>query len=105
MRKEIDMDMKNELLTFDIERNIQAWNAIGGDSIKNVEIMNVIQTVIIFRFENPITGIKERFVSRVLPKDKITLMIYLDKQKQTYLYVDKINREKYYFDLSFLNES
>ena len=39
---------ENELLTLDIERNIQAWNAIGGDSIKNIEIVNVVQTVIIF---------------------------------------------------------
>jgi hypothetical protein len=96
---------ENELLTLDIERDIQALNAITGDSMRNIEFVNVVQTVIIFYFDKLVTGRKEKFISRVIPKDKITLMIYLDKQKDTFLYIDKVDREKYYFDLDFLNKT
>lgn len=44
----------------------------------------------------------KRFISRVIPKDKVSLSFYLDQQKQTILYVDKTDRNKYYFDLDFL---
>ena len=93
---------KNELLTLDIEREIQSWNALGGGYIRNVEQVQIKQTVIIFSKPNIRSGQTEKFISRVVPKDKITLSFYLDKQKQTILYVDKINRERYYFDLDFL---
>ncbi len=94
---------KNELLTLDIEREIQGWNALGGGSMRNVEQVQIKQTVIIFLKPNIRSGQTEKFISRVIPKDKITLTFYLDKQKQTTLYVDKTNRERYYFDLDFLN--
>lgn len=92
----------NELLTLDIEREIQAWNVIGGGSMRNVEQVQINQTVIIFFKLNIRSGQTEKFISRVIPKDKITLSFYLDKQKLTTLYVDKTNRERYYFDLDFL---
>ena len=93
---------KNELLTLDIEREIQGWNALGGGSMRNVEQVQIKQTVIIFYKPNIRSGQTEKFISRVIPKDKITFSFYLDKQKQTMLYVDKTNRESYYFDLDFL---
>jgi len=93
---------KNELLTFDIEREIQGWNALGGGAMRNVEQVHVKQTVIIYSHLNNRTGKTEKFISRVVPKDKITLAFYLDNQKETTLYVDKTNRERYYFDLDFL---
>lgn len=95
----------NELLTLDFERQIQGWNAIGGGSMRNVEQVQVIQTVLVYNYQNPRNGKLETFISRVIPKDKISLSFYLDRQKQTTLYVDKINRDKYYFDLDFLNDS
>jgi len=95
----------NELLTLDFERQIQGWNAIGGGSMRNVEQVQVKQTVLIYNYQNPRDGKLEKFVSRVIPKDKITLSLYLDRQQQTTLYVDKSNRDKYYFDLDFLNDN
>lgn len=94
----------NELLTLDFERQIQAWNAIGGGSIRNVEQVQIRQTVLVYSYHNTRTGKLEKFISRVIPKDKVTLSFYLDRQKQTLLYVDKINRDKYYFDLDFLSD-
>ncbi len=93
---------KNELLTLDIEREIQGWNALGGGAMRNVEQVQVTQTVIIYSYLNNRTGKTEKFISRVVPKDKISLTFYLDKQIETTLYVDKTNRERYYFDLDFL---
>ena len=93
----------NDLLTFDFERRIQLFNALGGESWRNVEQVEVIQSVIVYSYQNKRDGEIERFVSRVIPKDKITLSFYLDRQKQTTLYVDKANRASYYFDLDFLN--
>jgi hypothetical protein len=93
---------ENELLTLDIEREIQGWNALGGGAMRNVEQVQATQTVIIYSYVNNRTGKTEKFISRVVPKDKITLTFYLDKQKETTLYVDKTNRERYYFDLDFL---
>ena len=93
---------KNELLTLDIERQIQFWDALGGNSMRNVEQIQINQTVIIYSYLNNHTGQEEKFISRVISKDKVTLAYYLSEQKQTTLYVDKTNRTHYYFDLDFL---
>jgi hypothetical protein len=69
----------------------------GGTGMQNVQ-----QSVIVFSHVNPKTGTTERFLSPIIAKDKITLSFYLDRQKQTSLYIDKSNRNLYYFDLDFL---
>lgn len=89
-----------ELLAFDVERQIQSWYS---DPIRNMKKVQVNQSAIVYNYRNQRTGETEKFVSRVIPKDKISLSFYLDKQKQTILYVDKANRSRYYFDLDFLN--
>ena len=94
---------QNDLLTVGFELEIQAWNSLGGDSMRNVEQVEVAQTIIIFSRLNNRNGLTEKFISRVIYKDEITLSFYLDRQKKTTLYVDKVNRKKYYFDLSFLD--
>ncbi len=93
----------NEILTFVFERQIQIWNSMGGGSWRNMEQTHVEQTVLVYYHHNSRTGETEKFVSRVIPRNKITLSFYLDSQKETNLYVDKTNRSKYYFDLDFLN--
>jgi hypothetical protein len=93
---------ENELLTFDFERQIQAWNAVGGDGGRNVKQVQVTQSVVVFYRKNTLSGETEKFVSRVIPKDKVTVAFYLDEQRETTLFVDKTNRELYYFDLDFL---
>jgi hypothetical protein len=65
-------------------------------------MQNVQQSVIVFSYANSKTATTERFLSPIIAKDKITLSFYLDRQKQTTLYVDKSNRSLYYFDLDFL---
>ena len=93
----------NEFLTLSIERETQGWNTLGGGAWRNVEQVQVRQSVLIYERQNPRSGVVEKFVTRVIPKDKITLSFYLDKQQHTSLYVDRENRAKYYFDLDFLN--
>ena len=90
----------NYLTTLDIERNIQAVNSILSN-IGNAEKIHVFQTVLIYTVD--INGKIIKFSSRILPYDRINLLFKLDKQKETILYVDKKNREMYYFDLDFLN--
>ena len=94
---------QNELLTLGLEREIQSLNAMGGGSMRNIEQVEILQTVIIYSKLNNKTGVTEKFISRVINKDETTLSFYLDRQKQTTLYVDKTNRQRYYFDLDFLN--
>lgn len=63
---------------------------------------NEVQSVIIFKRENPQTAKIERFLSPVIPQDKKTLSAALDRQRNTTLYVDRADRSRYYFDLDFL---
>ena len=72
------------------------------DDTRGTGIAEIRQSVILFPYQNNRTGQTERFVSQVIPKDQVTLSFYLDKQKQTTLYVDKNDRTLYYFDLGFL---
>jgi hypothetical protein len=60
------------------------------------------ESVFICQLDNPRTGEKERFLSPVIPKDKITLSFYLENQKTTTLHVDKTDHTRYYLDLDFL---
>ncbi|MDI3321463.1 hypothetical protein [Pinibacter soli] len=85
-----------------IEINMYGWGAISAYDIQKPEQVQVNQTVIIFSRDNSRTGHTDRFVSRVIPRDKVTLGFYLIQQKQTTLYVDKSNPARYYFDLDFL---
>jgi hypothetical protein len=94
----------NEFLTLSIEREIEGWNTLGGGAWRNVEQVQVRQSVLIYERQDPRSGVVEKFMTRVIPKDKITLSFYLDKQQHTSLYVDKGNRGRYYFDLDFLSE-
>lgn len=47
-------------------------------------------------------GREKIFVSPVIAKDKATLGFLLDIQKETVVYVDKNNADRYYFDVGFL---
>lgn len=93
----------NEMLGLVVEHYAPILGVIAHSTESNFEKVNVVQTVLIYNYYNNRTGETERFISRIIPKDKITLAFYLDNQKQTNLYVDKANRGRYYFDLDFLN--
>jgi hypothetical protein len=70
------------------------------DSNYNVEEKDVLQSVILFETEHE--GKKEKFYSHTLYKDEVSLRIKFDRQKETCIYIDKDNSERYYFDLEFL---
>lgn len=72
------------------------------DSDKSIENINSNEAVLIFETEK--YGEKEHYYSPVIYKDEITLRFMLDKQKETYIYIDKENRSNYYFDLEFLDD-
>lgn len=81
---------------------VQAFNIISGNTMKNVKDHSINQVVVIYNYPNPVSGEIEKFVSPVLNKDKQTLLFYLSRQKETYIYLDPENRN-YYFDLDFLH--
>ncbi len=101
--------------TYSEERNLyddsgiggrmQAMNAMGGFHMHNIENIQIVQSVFIFHYAKHSTAEQEKFISPVISKDRVTLMIYLDKQRETMLYVDKSNRKEYYFDLQFLQST
>ena len=72
------------------------------DSNENIINREVNQTVLVF--ESDKYGTKKQYYSRTIFKDEITLRFLLDKYKETYIYVDKNNRDQYYFDIEFLND-
>ncbi|MBV4359226.1 hypothetical protein [Pinibacter aurantiacus] len=92
----------NDPLFLAIEQSIYSGNTGTGFDKPSFEQVQVKQTVIVFSRYNSRTGLTDKFVSRVIPKDKVSLSFYLDQQKHTFLYVDKSNPARYYFDLDFL---
>jgi len=82
------------------EGDIQFWNGLY-DSGYNTEIVDVNQSVLIYTHQH--NGVEEKFISKVIPRTKQDLNFKFYLQKNTMLYVDKNNRKRYYFDLTFLN--
>jgi len=72
------------------------------DSIKKNENRNVNQAVLIF--EKHRKGQTEKYTSQTIYTDEITLRLLLQKQKETFIYFDKSNRNRYYFDIDFIHE-
>lgn len=71
------------------------------DSSRLQKHNTVNQSIIVF--ETNVNGRNKKYLSEVIPKDAITLSFLLDKQKETFLYIDRDDYENYYFDLEFLN--
>jgi hypothetical protein len=82
------------------EGDIQFWNGLY-DSSYNVKMVDVNQSVLIYKHLH--NGVEEKFISKVIPRTKQDLNFKFYLQKKTFLYVDKNNRKRYYFDLEFLN--
>lgn len=66
------------------------------------KIVQVNQTVIVYKHKHG--NETETFLSPILPYEKITLLFKLDIKKEATIYVHKINRKMYYFDVEFLSE-
>ena len=98
--REVSND-KREWISLIAGGGIESYAALSAQKLEQVQVN---QSVIIFSHQNTRSGEIEKFISRIIPKDKITLSFYLDNKKSTTLFVDKANRGKYYFDLDFLEE-
>ena len=79
---------------------VQFLNALQ-DERKNTETVEVYQSVIVFKYEHD--GITEIFYSNIIPREREHLLFMLDTKKETMLYIDKEDRERYFFDLDFLD--
>ena len=77
-------------------------NEISGHGDKNVK--HVDTAVSVLQYRHPFKGRKMTFESGVIYKDKTTLSLLLELQKETFIYVDQDNPRRYYFDLEFLGD-
>ncbi len=77
----------------------KALDALSGRDTRTFE--NIQQSVILY--EQEINGKRIKFYSDTIDKDAVTLQFYLSSKKNTWLYVNPLNTEDYYFDLSFLD--
>jgi hypothetical protein len=68
----------------------------------NTEYNNVDQSVIVFNTE--LKGEEVTFYSPLINKEKMTLEFLLADKKSTKIYVDRLNKDNYYFDLEFIWE-
>ncbi len=84
-----------------IEGQIQALNALT-DETRNTKRVQTHQSVIIYR-PDP-NNKSSRFVSRIFPYDRIELLLKFGSRKGTNLYVDRKDKNNYYFDFEFLEE-
>ncbi len=82
--------------------NVQVFDALYDSNRpnRNIKKVNVNQSIIIFETDR--LGRKEKFKSLSINKDEITLRFLLAQKKETLIYVDRNQKDKYYFDLEFL---
>lgn len=64
------------------------------------EYNDVDQSVIVFKTE--FKGKETTFYSPTINKEKVTLQFLLADKKSTKIYVDRLNKDNYYFDLEFI---
>jgi hypothetical protein len=80
---------------------LQAFDSLRGDGLSNVEQVQLNQSRVIF---NTVHGTEKiAYASPAVTLDRTTLLLKLDIQNTTTLYVDPADVSKYYFDLEFLN--
>ncbi|XZF15113.1 hypothetical protein ACTHGU_03180 [Chitinophagaceae bacterium MMS25-I14] len=84
----------------DLERYVQVFNALKGPFTRPAA-HEVYQSVLVYKCMY--NGRQLQFISRIIPKDKTSVLFWLDNQKETVLYVDKTNPSRYFFDLDFFN--
>jgi len=88
------------LLATGYENDVQAWNTLLGDEMANVKMVDVYQSILIYK--DNFRGAVRTFVSGIIPIEHTALLFKLDNQKITFIYVDRNDPTKYYFDIDFL---
>lgn len=68
----------------------------------NTQYNNVDQSIIVFKTEH--NGQPATFYSPLINKEKMTLEFLLADKKSTKIYVDRLNKDNYYFDIEFIWE-
>lgn len=91
----------DKALTTSYTNDMKAINILTGNEMDNVQIVNVFQSILIYN--NKYMGKTETFTSGIIPTEHTTLLFKIASQKTTFIYVDKLDRSKYYFDLEFLS--
>lgn len=76
---------------------IQSWES-GLNPANAVKQEEVNQSRLIYRLD----GVE--YVSHIIPKDKISIGFWLERQEKTYLYIDREDPLHFYFDLEFLED-
>jgi len=90
---------------YTVEKEISSnYKVQGLDTIYNGRrsVKNIDYDQIVLVHEYIVNGKSEKFYSQTIFKEEITLRFLLEKQSRTFIYVDKKNRDNYYFDLEFL---
>jgi hypothetical protein len=79
---------------------VQALDSLYGDGLSNVARVTINQSQIVFK---TLIGATEKiFVSVPIAMERVTLLLKLDAQQETTLYLAPDNSGRYYFDLEFL---
>lgn len=75
------------------------FNELIGDSFENRDTDDIAVSVI--KYTTNVQGQRRTFTSPPVAKDKTTLLMLLEMQKETNIYIDR-DGKYYYFDLEFL---
>jgi hypothetical protein len=86
---------------FNVGRDVKTFNALTGDSIRNTELVNVYQAVLVYKQEY--NGKPQTFYSSIIAKDREAILFKMLIKKETTLYMSREENE-YYFDVEFLND-
>ena len=79
---------------------IQTINKVFGSKNKTIRTKTSKNRV---SYKTIYDGKNKLFYSQIITMDKDVFKIKLVMQEKTYLYIDKTNKNNYYFDLTFLN--
>jgi hypothetical protein len=95
--EEIQLIQNNSLQEF-----LLNGRSVFDESDKRIEKRDILQSVAIY--ECLYQGSMKKFITPVISKDKVSLTLLLEIQKETDLYVDKEDVNHYCFDLTFLDK-
>jgi hypothetical protein len=90
-----------EVARYENHPRVAFLNEVSGHSDKNVE--RIASHVSLIEYTCRFNGKRKRFVSSGIPKDRTTMLLLMEMQQQTTIYVDRDNDKIYYFDVDFLN--
>ncbi len=78
------------------------YEAIDELTGRDTRVFNNVNNCVIL-FETKINGEKAIFKSPLINEQEINLKILMAEKKKTYIYVNKQNKDEYFFDLEFIN--